>query len=310
MKLKTWIAENTTAGLAEDICSASADANLLAFHEAGLDEALDIVIKSRQGKWTIDPDYEEDPEDAIEAVGAYLVERSRYIGQVLEYYNSEYNPIENYNQHEDESIDTTYATRIDHGTDTKAQDTFKHGAHTDQQIFAQYTDTDTVGANGGYNVTTHIAKTKTTSHPGDITDTKSVSPYEDDTYTNREKNKREQEEGWESIEKIAVSDDGGNDKVSYSARTDTRQHGAHTDQLSFAEYSDVAHVGGTVDSYSHTIDGRKDSIERELDRSGNIGVQTAAQMMTLDEAFWWGFKPLRKMAREIAALLVEGVVAL
>lgn len=310
MKLKTWITENTTAGLAEDICSASADTNLLAFHEAGMDAALDTVIKSRQGKWEVDSDYVEDPEDAIEAVGAYLIERSRYIGQVLEYFNAEYNPIENYSQHEEESIDTTYADRTDHGTDTKAQDTFKHGAHTDQQTYAQYTDTDTVGANGGYNVTTHIAKSKTTNTPGTTTTTTEVAPYEDDDYSNREKTTVAQTPGNETYEKLVTGDDGGNDKVSYSARTDTRQHGQHTDQLAYAEYSDIAHVGGTIDSYSHTIDGRMDSIDRELDRSGNIGVQTAAQMMTLDEAFWWSFKPLQKMAREIAALLVGGVIAL
>lgn len=310
MKLKTWISENTTAGLVEDICSASLNENLLAFHESGMDAALDIVIKSRQGKWIVDPDYVEDPEDGIEAAEAYLLERNRYLVQILEYFASEYNPIENYNQSEHETIDTTYGPHVDHGTDTKAQDTFKHGSHTDQQTFPQYTDTTTTGANGGYNVTTHTAKTKTTTHPGDVTDTGQNAPYEDDDFYNKTKNTRTIGEGWESVERIPAGTDNGDDKISYSTRTDTVQHGQHTDQYVYPEYSDVAHVGGTTDSYNHIVDERTDGVERDLSRSGNIGVQTAAQMLTFDEGFWWSFKPLQKLARELAALLTEGVIAL
>lgn len=310
MKLKTWITENTTAGLVEDICSASLNENLLAFHESGMDAALDTVIKSRQGKWIVDPDYVEDPEDGIEAAEAYLLERNRYLVQILEYFASEYDPIENYSQSEHETIDTTYAERTDHGTDTKAQDTFKHGAHTDQQTFPQYTDTTTTGADGGYNVTTHTAKTKTTTHPGDVTDTGQNAPFESDTFYNKSKNTRTIGEGWESVERIPAGTDGGDDKISYSARKDTVQHGLHTDQYVYPEYSDVAHVGNTIDSYEHITDEHVDGVVRDLSRNGNIGVQTAAQMLTFDEGFWWSFKPLQKLARELAALLTEGVIAL
>lgn len=327
MNLKTWINENTTAGLIVDLCSASTDTNLLAFHEAGMDEALDITIKSRQGKQIVDSDYEDAPEDGIEAVAAYLVERSRYLGQVLEYFKAEYNPIENYSQHEEETIDTTYAERTDHGTDTKAADTFRHGAHTDQQSFAQYSDTsinpsytDTVTTGvGGYDVTTHLAKVETQTTPPGDTSTTSVAPFESDTFHNKEQTAVTHTQGSQTVARVAVGGDAGNDKVSYSQKQDTNlhgahndelQHGAHTDSFIYPTYDDIAHVGDTQDSFEHITDERTDSVERNLDRSGNIGVQTAAQMMLIDESFWWNFKPLQKMAREIAALLAEGVMVL
>ena len=327
MNLKTWISENTTAGLVEDLCSGSSNENLLAFHEAGMDEALDTTIKSRQGKQIMDADYVETPQDGIEAVEAYLIERSRYLAQVLEYFKAEYNPIENYSQNEHEEISTTYAERTDHGTDTKAEDTFRHGAHTDQQSFTQYSDiqinpsyTDTVTTGvGGYDVTTHLAKVETQTTPPGDTSTTSVAPFESDTFHNKEQTAVTHTQGSQTVARVAVGGDAGNDKVSYSQKQDTNlhgahndelQHGAHTDSMIYPTYDDMAHVGGTEDSYEHITDERTDSVERDLDRSGNIGVQTAAQMMQLDESFWWGFKPLQKMAREIAALLVEGVTVL
>lgn len=327
MNLKTWISENTTAGLVEDLCSGSTNENLLAFHESGMDEALDITIKNRQGKQIMDPDYVEDPEDGIEAVEAYLIERSRYLGQVLEYFKAEYNPIENYSQMENESIDTTYGEVYEHGTDTKGEDEYQHGEHTDTQSFPEYTDTQsfpeytdtsTIGENG-YDVTTHIAKVETKTTPPGDTSTTSVAPFETDTFHNKEKTEVTHSEGTQTVERKAVGSDGGDDKTSFSQKTDKAKHGAHDDEyihgahddeFKHEQYSDVAHVGGTEDSYEHTTDEHINGVVRELTRSGNIGVQTAAQMMQLDEAFWWNFKPCTKIAREIAALLTEGVIAI
>lgn len=328
MNLKTWIADNTTAGLVTDICSTFEDGYLFTFHEAGFDSVLDTTIISRHGRQIMDEEYIEDPTDATAAVEAYLMERCRYLYQIVEYYNAEYNPIENYSQVENETIDTTHGEQYKHGTDTTGEDTFRHGAHdetykyeqySDYNKYPEYTDTITTGDGGGYDVTTHIAKVKTTQHPGDVTDTNSVAPFESDTFHNKEKNKRETEEGWETVERIAQGQDEGDDKISYSTRTDKTkhglhddeiEHGAHDDVIQHEQYEDVAHVEGREDSYAHTEDEYTDSVTRDLTRSGNIGVQTAAQMMQLDEAFWWNFKPLQKMAREIAALLVEGVEAL
>jgi len=326
--LKKWISDNTTAGLVVDICSAATDEHLSGFHDSGYDAVVDIYLNRLHGKQTVDPDYVEDPADGIGLVDAYLKERGRYLTQVISYVGAEYNPIENYSQTESESIETTHGEQNKHGTDTTGEDKFTHGAHDDTYQYEQYsdynkypeyTDTITTGDGNGYSVTTHTAKVKTTSHPGDVTDTNSVAPFDSDTFHNKEQNKRQTLEGWESVERIPQGQDQGDDKISYSTRTDKTkhgqhndeiQHGAHDDVVKHEQYDDTAHVGGREDSYAHTEDEYKDSVERDLSRSGNIGVQTAAQMMALDEDFWWKFKPLQKIAREIAALLVEGVNAI
>ena len=51
-----------------------------------------------------------------------------------------------------------------------------------------------------------------------------------------------------------------------------------------------------------------DQDTRELDRSGNIGVQTAAQMMTMDAEFWNNNRWLSKIAEDIVNLLCEEVI--
>ena len=68
--------------------------------------------------------------------------------------------------------------------------------------------------------------------------------------------------------------------------------------------------GAHKDTFDRTEDAYKDETERDLTRSGNIGVQTAAQMLNFDQDFWWNFKPMQKLAREIAAILCEGVYEL
>lgn len=330
MTLKEWLNTYQSTGLVAEICSPdyTSDENMLAFHTAGLDAVVDGILKYMHGKQIMDPDYVEDPNSGYNTISYYIQEKSRYLGQVVAYFESEYNPIENYSQVENETIDTTHGEQYKHGTDTTGEDTFRHGAHdetykyeqySDYNKYPEYTDTITTGDGGGYDVTTHIAKVKTTQHPGDVTDTNSVAPFESDTFHNKEKNKRETEEGWETVERIAQGQDEGDDKISYSTRTDKTkheqhddeiEHGAHDDVIQHEQYEDVAHVEGRKDSYAHTEDEYTDSVTRDLTRSGNIGVQTAAQMMQLDESFWWNFKPCSKMAREIAALLVEGVDAL
>ena len=327
MKLKKWIADNTTDGIVTDICSTFDTGYIAAFHEMGFDSVLDETIISRHGRQTIDEEYVEDPTDANDAVRAYLMERSRYLYQIIEYYNAEYNPIENYSQIEHETVKTEIDEVNQHGTDTKAEDTFRHGQHTDSDIYPTYTDsminptyTDTVTTGqGGYDITQHTAKVQTQNTPPGNTRTQQVAPFEEDIYHNKEKVTDTPTQGTQTVERIASGTDGGNDKTSFSQKVDTNQHGAHTDQITkgahtdqhtYAQYDDISHVGDTQDSYSHITDEREDNVTRDLTRSGNIGVQTAAQMMQLDEAFWWNFKPLQKLAREIAALLVEGVVVL
>ena len=311
MTLKEWLNTYQGTGLVAEICSPdyTSDENMLAFHTAGLDAVVDGLLKHLHGKQIMDPDYVEDHNSGYNVVSYYIREKSRYLGQVVSYFESEYNPIENYSQIESETIDTTYGEVNQHGTDTKAEDTYRHGQHTDSDIYPIYTDTMTTGQ-GGYDITQHTAKVQTQNTPPGNTRTQQNAPYEEDTYHNKEKITDTPTQGTQTVERIASGSDGGNDKTTFSQKVDTNQHGAHTDEHSYAQYDDIAHVGDTEDSYSHISDERTDSVTRDLTRSGNIGVQTAAQMMQLDEQFWWNFKPCTKMAREIAALLVEGVEAI
>lgn len=330
MTLKEWLNTYQSDGLVAEICSPqhTSDEYMLAFHTAGLDSVVDGLLNYLHGKKMMDPDYVEDHESGYNMITCYIREKARYLGQVVSYFESEYNPIENYSQTESESIETTHGEQNKHGTDTTGEDKYTHGAHdetyqyeqySDYNKYPEYTDTITTGDGNGYSVTTHVAKVKTTTHPGDVTDTNSVAPFESDAFHNKEQNKRQTLEGWESVERIAQGQDQGDDKISYSTRTDKTkhaehddeiQHGAHDDVVKHEEYDDTAHVGGREDSFAHTEDEYTDSVERDLSRSGNIGVQTAAQMMQLDESFWWNFKPCTKLAREIAALLTEGVIAI
>jgi hypothetical protein len=215
---------------------------------------------------------------------------AHFYEKCLEYIDAEYDPIENYNGVEEETTNLEYDEVYDHGTDTKAQDTFQHGSHT---------DTFTEGF-GGHDVTTHIAKTKTTSTPGTDTDTLKVSPDDTEGFHNKEQHSISHTQGTETYEKMETGNDGGNDKVEYSQKVnkDERQ-----------QYNDIAHVGGTEDSYGHTTDSRSDSVTRSLYRHGNLGVTTSAQMIQGDYEVWKYFGWLSDMAHDIANLLSIGVWA-
>lgn len=239
---------------------------------------------------------------------SYLILNAPYYKKCLDYIDAEYNPVENYSSVEDETIKTELDEVNNHGSQTKAEDTFRHGAHTDQKTYAQYTDTDTEGQ-GGYDVTTHTAKVKTTSTPGTDTSTLKVAPFESDSFHNKEQTTISHLEGTETVERLTSGNDNGNDKTSFSQKTDTHQHGQHTDQEVYPTYDDISHVGDTQDSFENITDEREDNVTRHLTRAGNIGVMTAAQMMKEDKEFWKSFGWLSDMAHDVANLLTEGVWA-
>lgn len=254
------------------------------------DKYLDIADKllyTRYGERILRS--EDDTIIAMEVL-SYLLMNAHFYEKCLEYIDAEYDPIENYNGVEQETIDTTYDDVVQHGLDTKAQDTFQHGAHT---------DTYTEGF-GGHDVTTHIAKTKTTSTPGTDTDTLKVSPDDIDGFHNKEQHTISHTQGTETYEKMETGGDDGNDKVSYSEKVnkDERQ-----------QYNDIAHVGGTQDSYAHYTDARDDKVVRSLYRHGNLGVTTSGQMIQGDYEVWKYFGWLSDMAHDIANLLSIGVWA-
>lgn len=249
-------------------------------------DAADKILYTRYGEREL-----RSTDDIVIAmkIVSYLVEHARLYEKCLEYIAAEYNPIENFNGTESETNQNVYGTLNEHGTDTKAQDTYQHGSHT---------DTFTTGS---HDDTYHIAKVQTQNTPGTDTVTTQTAPYESETFYNKDKSTTSHTAGTETVERIASGDDGGNDKTTYSQRIDTN---------AYVQYSDIDHVGGTVDAYSHITDSRTDTLTRTLNKHGNLGVATSAQMIAGDYETWQKFGWLSDMAHDIANLLSEGVWAL
>ena len=242
---------------------------------------------------------------------AYIMEKIPFIRQCMAYIEAEYNPIENYQGTEHEVIEdemgarseTTGLTKgqqIDTANYAQRQLTTQHGAHT---------DTDTIGS-GGYDVTNHIAKKQTQVTPGTDTTENSVAPFDTDTYHNKEKTVASHTATTETESRVAEGNDGGNDKTSYSQRVDTRAYTQYSDVATDASHIDTMTAGQRVDSGSRSALGYTDTHTRDLDRHGNLGVMTAAQMMEYDYKYWEHFKWLSNMALDIVKLTCEGVICL
>lgn len=268
-------------------------------------DAADKVLYTRYGDRILRS--EDDIIISIEVV-SYLIMHAPYYKKCLEYIDAEYNPIENYSSSEHETFKNEYDSVMNHGLNTKGQDVIQHGAHTDQHVYPQYTDTYTEGL-GGYNVTEHIAKIKTSTTPGTDTSTTKTAPFESSDFFNKDQTTVSHTMGTETVERVETGDDGGDDKTSYSQKTNSDQHGAHTDQIVNSQYSDTYHLGGASDTFTDVTDKRTDNVTRDLSRSGNIGVMTAAQMMSDDRDFWKSFGWLQDLAHDIANLLTLGVWA-
>lgn len=272
MKLKKWLSDNFENGFISGICGSSVNEHLAEFYTSGYAEVLDSTLLSRHGKMNIEEEYEEEPTDATAAVTAYLLERARYLSQILSYMESEYNPIENYSQVEHETIDYDRKKKTRDITNTENPFSRQKTTQTPQIITEQYTEA---------NVVTTTAQTATTSE-------QQVAPFDSDTY-------HKQNKTTETPGTITNTEQPYNRKYKTPQVTVTETESIQADKVERQKIEDAAY---------------KDQDERNLTRSGNIGVQTAAQMMAFDEEYWWNFKPLQKLAREIAALLCEGVTAL
>ena len=95
---------------------------------------------------------------------------------------------------------------------------------------------------------------------------------------------------------------------------DTEKHLADevkTDRFQSQQFTDIVtekHLADEVQTDSRTQQAARDSVLRNLSRSGNIGVQTAAQMMLLDSDFWKGNLWIRQMCLDIVNLICERTV--
>lgn len=141
-------------------------------------------------------------------------------------YTAEYNPIENYNMHEEENT-----------TDEAS------GTDTETQSYDQYKETQTYD---------HTITSENVAYPAD-----STTPHHTDTNTTT----------------TGAADDTG-------------------DQFT--------KTGEQIREFEH---GKTNEIDRTLDRAGNIGVQTATDMLRSDEEFWSTHNFYMRVCADIAALL-------
>lgn len=252
-------------------------------------EACDNILYTRFGdRWVRTTD----ATTILWEIRSYLVTHALYLQKCLGYIDAEYDPVENYSNNEHEEITTEYGERGESGTQTKAQDTYQHGSHT---------DTFTEGADGGYDVTTHTAKVETQTTPPGDTNTTQTAPFESSEFFNQSKTTVSHTQGTETVSRVAVGGDNGNDKVTYSQKKDKQE---------YQQYNDIAHVGGTEDSWGKTVNEVEDKVTREMTRRGNIGTMTPSEMIRKDYDLFKSFLWIEDMAHDIANILSVGVMAL
>lgn len=237
---------------------------------------VDYIALTRHGKKTVDPDMLEEADDShymyYYTILAYLMERAPWIRQNLAYIDAEYDPIENFIAHEEETITDDMKQRHSVKTDTENAYSRTHTKQIPQVITEQYTEAD---------ITSETTQLKTTTE-------NMVSPDDTDGYHNQTK---------------AETTPG---KITNTEKPYNRKY--KTPQTTITDTDSLA--APKVETHAITDDAHKDIHSRELDRHGNQGIQTAAQMMALDESFWNKNRWLSQMALEIVNLICKRTEAL
>lgn len=232
-------------------------------------QTIDVILVTRHGRKEIDDYYLEQWGDTntmyYQAIYAYLVERTQWIRQHLAYNDAEYDPIENFISHEEETIEDDMKQRHSVKTDTENAYSRTHTKEIPQVITEQYTEAD---------ITSETTQLKSTTE-------NMVSPDDSDGYHNQTK---------------AETTPG---KITNTEKPYNRKY--KTPQTTITDTDSLA--APKVESHAFTDDAHKDKHTRELDRHGNQGIQTAAQMMALDENFWNHNRWLSQMALDIANLI-------
>lgn len=246
-------------------------------YDRGLADVLDFIMITRHGQRILDPwqlqtmGQEETPL-LVFTIKAYLKERERYFMQQLSYFDSEYNPIENYAGNEVETTEFDIKLRHHVLEDTEQPYSRTHTRQNPQVITEQYTEAPIVST---------TAQTQTTSEH-------KVAPFDSSTY--HAESKDETNPGTITSTEQA-----------YNRKFKTPQNTV-TDTESLA--------ANKVEKHEFTDDAHKDKHTRTLEKTGNIGIQTAAQMMQLDEEFWYKNRWMSQTVLDIVNLIcyqVEGL---
>ena len=261
-----------------------------AFDDYGYSDVVDMLLSSKFGDRQILFTDEEVEEAAYkQPIFAYLYPRWRYLAQCIEYLASEYNPIENYAGHEVEDIDYDVKQR----RHTTGQQINTHLEPTDVTQYVEGQHTDQI---------TPAEKTVTTTTDKQTT-TNKVAPFESSDFFNKEQTTIEGPQTGGATQTQQVSGQVAADQYNYAQKTNTEsKHFGMNDGYTVTDTE-----GQRID----TDDAHKDHTTRTLDRHGNLGVMTAAQMMLYDyDGFWKKFAWLDDIAHELSVLLAESVWAM
>lgn len=244
--------------------------------ERGLDAVFDQIIITRHGRRMMDPEQLEDfSQNDIYAdvtVKSYLKERERYLMQQISYFDSDYNPIENYSQIEHETIDFDRKKKTRDITNTENAYTRKHTRLTPEIVTEQFAENNIVSE----------------TEQATSTNTHKVAPFDQDTFHNESQDTNQPG-------KVTTTEKPYNRKYKTPQNTITDSDFLEQPKVETSKIEDAAY---------------KDQDERNLTRSGNIGVQTAAQMMALDADFWDKNRWMSKLVLDLVNLLcyqVEGL---
>ena len=248
------------------------------FIEKGYANAVDMALATRHGKKILlddmlehtDPEDEESPIWADYAIQEYIFERAPWIRQQMAYIEAEYNPIENYSQVESETIDFDRKKKTRDITNQEKPYSRQRSVSNPQIITEQYTEA---------NIVNTTAQTATTVE-------QQTAPFESSSYFNQNKTT-------ETPGTVTNTEQPYNRKFKTPANTVTETESLQAAKEETQKIEDAAYI---------------DQDRRELTRSGNIGVQTAAQMMKMDAEFWNNNRWLTQMAEDIANLICEEVI--
>lgn len=313
VKVNTWIEQNVLA-----LCTQTNVYNEIftAFHERKLDKVMDGIMITSHGKEPLIDGYDEmvgSYSFADVATQSYLMEKAPYIKKCLEYIDAEYNPIENYAGVEHEVMtDTMDARRSDYAradaaTEDKTTTSEQHSTYS----YPQHTTTSYIGKTTGYDVEVYEAKRETKVETDqDATQTTQVAPFESSEFFNKEKVTSKPAETTTTVSRVATGSDAGKDKTHYSPRTDEMVDGQHDDEVTTDEFDVTNSIGARGVTGFNASNSYEDVHTRDLTKSGNIGVLTAAEMLTRDNEFWKNFNFLYDLCSGIVSKVAEGVIAL
>ena len=126
-KLKTLEIEEgpIVAGIVEDMSTEGETfADIFADFLARYGETVDTILITRHGNKIVEPEQLEEAGVTVlyvYTIKAYLMERAPWIRQNLAYIDAEYDPIENFIAHEEETITDTMAQRFSLKKNTAAR---------------------------------------------------------------------------------------------------------------------------------------------------------------------------------------------